>query len=74
MWIQSDELDRVITRLRKSLQHLDEKDQLVLRLRFWDGYTCREVAALLGEKRDAIRMRCYRAQARLRALLTEYEA
>lgn len=70
---QSEEIDARITRLRDSLHLLDEKEQLVLRLRFWDGFSCRQVAELLGEKRDAIRMRCYRAQARLCTLLTDHK-
>ena len=74
MSVQRGGFDSVITQLRKSLHDLDEKDQLVLRLRFWGGMTCRQIAELLGEKRDAVRMRCYRAQARLHALLANYES
>lgn len=75
---QADAPDRHLLARKAALTacfaKLSEKEQLVLKLRFWDGLTCRQIAKRLGEARDAIRMRCYRAQARLRRLIREYES
>ena len=46
--------------LRDCLNELPEKSRELLKLRYFDGQRCEEVASLLGAKLDAIYKRCSR--------------
>lgn len=54
-----------------ALRHLDERDQEIIRLTYWDGFTQKQAAELLGMPEGTVRSRHHRARATLRELLTE---
>jgi RNA polymerase sigma-70 factor (ECF subfamily) len=56
-------------RVREALSRLDPRDREVLVLRYLEGLTTEEVAAVLGIRAGAVKMRHVRALERLRSLL-----
>jgi RNA polymerase sigma-70 factor (ECF subfamily) len=56
-------------RLRDALERLGERDREVLLLRYLEGLSTRETAAVLGITEGAVKVRHLRALERLRGLL-----
>jgi RNA polymerase sigma-70 factor (ECF subfamily) len=63
--------DQKQLRLLVALQQLPAKVQEILRLRYTDGLTTREIADRVGSSDAAIRVQLSRAVARLQELLDE---
>jgi len=57
----------------KALAGLDERDRLIINLRYTVGLTLDEIAETLNMKNSAAKMRYYRAMEKLRAILSETE-
>ena len=57
------------TELERLMDALPPEDAALLRLRFVEGYTTREIASMLRISQDAARMRVKRAKDRLREIL-----
>lgn len=53
------------------LQKLPEKDRNILYLFYYEGYTAKEIANILGKKESAIFMRLTRAREKLKVFLEE---
>ena len=64
--------DRIAHHLDGSLGELSESDRRVVVLRFFEGKTAREIAALLGIAEDAAQKRVLRAVDRLRSHLDRH--
>jgi RNA polymerase sigma-70 factor (ECF subfamily) len=60
-------------RLKQAIARLSAQDQDMLALRYAAGLPEREIAAVLGVREGAVRVRLHRIKNRLRALLYEYE-
>jgi RNA polymerase sigma-70 factor (ECF subfamily) len=61
--------DEMRARVRSALERLDPRDREVLVLRYLEGLTTDEIAAVLGLRSGAVKMRHLRALDRLRGLL-----
>jgi RNA polymerase sigma-70 factor (ECF subfamily) len=61
--------DEMHARVRSALEQLDPRDREVLVLRYLEGMTTDEIAAVVGVRSGAIKMRHLRALERLRGLL-----
>lgn len=57
--------------LRLALAHLPELDRLVLKLKYYDGYTGREIAEMLGMEYEAVKKRLQRALKKLQKLIED---
>lgn len=55
--------------LRQALVHLPEQDQHILKLKYYDGYTAREIADVLGLEYEAVKKRLQRALKKLQKLM-----
>lgn len=66
-------LDDCLTQemVRNALTRLTREQQLVVNLRFLEGYTTAEVAAIMGKQEGAVRVMQHRALAGLRSVFTE---
>lgn len=67
--IVSQRLDQV--RVREALAHLTQEQQIVIALKFYEGWTYEEVASLLDKSVEATRALQYRALKALRRHLIE---
>lgn len=65
-WLLLDERDALV---RESLGLLPGRDREILLLKYTEGWSCRDLAARLGQTEAAIVARLHRARARLRTLL-----
>jgi RNA polymerase sigma-70 factor (ECF subfamily) len=61
--------DEMRARVRSALGRLDPRDREVLVLRYLEGLTTDEIAAVLGVRSGAVKMRHLRALERLRGML-----
>lgn len=61
-----DDLD-----VRSLISRLSEIDQEIIRLTYWDGFTLKQAAQMLGMPEGTLRSRHHRARASLRQMLTE---
>jgi RNA polymerase sigma factor (sigma-70 family) len=59
------------TRLRRALQSLSPEHRAVIELTYYDGYTYREIAAIVGCPIDTVKTRMFYARRRLRSLLAD---
>lgn len=55
--------------LEAKIKLLDEKDQQIIKLIYWDGFSLKEVAQMLHMSCSAVRSRHYRAVKQLRDIL-----
>ena len=55
----------------EAIMALDPKYRSVIYLHYYEGYSCRELAKLIGLSESAVRMRAKRAREILRAELEE---
>ncbi|MEK7063231.1 MAG: sigma-70 family RNA polymerase sigma factor [Patescibacteria group bacterium] len=62
-------IDADITRMLDALQKLSEAEEAVLKLRYLDGLSTKEVAVLLGKSEEAVRQALSRGLKHLRSLL-----
>lgn len=60
--------------LQRALESLSDEKQLILQLRFAEGYQLTEIASLLRKSPSAVRVAQHRALKHLRALLTRTRA
>jgi RNA polymerase sigma-70 factor (ECF subfamily) len=70
--IQTAEMNLDAERLRAAIQRLTDEQAEVVSLRFLEGYSIAEVAALTNRTEGAIKALQYRAVTTLRGLLYEY--
>lgn len=61
--------DVAAAEVRSAIELLDEVDQEIIRLYYWDGFTLAEAATLLGIRQVTVRSRHARARAKLRTHL-----
>ena len=61
-------------RVERAIAQLPEQDQVVVRLRHWEGLRFREIALLLGKNPDAVGVQYRRALTKLEKLLDERSA
>lgn len=66
---QTSEWEAVRGALERALRHLPAEDQLILQVRFWDGFSVAEIARLLHLEQKPLYRRLDGDLARLRALL-----
>ena len=57
--------------VRWALSQLPEKDKTVLELIYFQDYTIKEVAALLGWKQTTVKVRSFRSRRKLQSILTD---
>lgn len=57
--------------LRQALSRLPEKDRHILELKYYDGYTAKEIAEKLGMEHEAVKKRLQRALKKLPKLMEE---
>ena len=57
--------------LRQALSRLPEKDRHILELKYYDGYTAKEIAEKLGMEHEAVKKRLQRALKKLLKLMEE---
>lgn len=57
--------------LRLALTRLPEQDRLILKLKYYDGYTGREIAEILGMEYEAVKKRLQRALKKLQKLIED---
>jgi RNA polymerase sigma-70 factor (ECF subfamily) len=58
-----------IARMRRAIGELSPADRAVVTLFYLEERSVREVAAIVGEKEGAVKVRLHRARARLRAIM-----
>ncbi len=61
------------TELHEALQELGEEHRIVVYLYYYEGYSVREIAKLLGISEDNVKTRLKRARAKLKAFLADDE-
>ncbi len=59
------------TRLRESLKKLDEKDRLVITLRYYNGFSYEEIAESAGMEAGTVMSRLHRAKERLKEVMSD---
>lgn len=59
------------TELSRALMSLSPEHRAVIELTYYDGYSYREIAAIVGCPVDTVKTRMFHARRRLKALLTE---
>ena len=70
-WLCSDE---TTNQIQQALTMMRPSDQQVLALKYGEGYSCKEIAKLLGVQETTVQSRLLRARQRLKCLLiNEYE-
>lgn len=57
--------------VRALIRRLSETDQEIIRLSYWDGFTLKQAAQILGMPEGTIRSRHHRARESLRRMLTD---
>ncbi len=60
----------IFSSVREVLEDLSPEDRYLLFLRFYEGYTTREISSLLGLSESAVKMRLHRLIKRLRGKLS----
>ena len=59
------------TALEQALSHLPESDAKVLRLKYYEGYTAKEIGEMLGISHEAVKKRIQRALKKAMILMEE---
>lgn len=55
--------------IKVALKQLDESSQQIIYLHYWEGYSLKEIAGLLGLKHDNVRTKVSRAYKKLKTIL-----
>jgi RNA polymerase sigma factor (sigma-70 family) len=66
---QAAEARELLALVRTAIEFLPKREREVVLMHYLDGLTCQEIAALLGERTGAVRVRLHRARRRLRTHL-----
>ena len=69
-WLLLDERTALI---RRAVGQLPPRDAEILLLKYTEGWSCRDLAAHLGQTEAAIESRLHRARAKLRQALTAFQ-
>jgi len=69
----SDEIERRDThaRLRRAMTSLSAEHRTVIELTYYQGYSCREIARIVGCPVDTVKTRMFHARRRLKLLLAD---
>ena len=57
--------------LFRAVESLDRKHRIVIHLHYYEGYSMKEIAELLGISENTVSTRLYRARTKLKKMMTE---
>ncbi len=69
----SEDIEINYDNLRKGLKLLNEKDQNIIILRYFEKLSNQEIAQILGKKEGAVKVQVHRAMQKLKSIMIELE-
>ena len=65
-----EEVDQLLTnkKLREAMKQLSSEEREILTLRFWQGYSFKEIGEILGKETGTVKVACFRAVKKLQPL------